>query len=193
MLAAGAQEQTKPKVDKKEQDLGEKLVRKALGESEGDVMAEIIRLSATAARKLDVEFDAGEETQGIQREIVDLLDHAIKQAAENRRKSRRNSSSSQSDRRSMSPDQSGRPGAQGDAVLDDSVSGQRSDAAAIPGKPKEAQLPSGALEEGRRGWGLLPARDRDEMLQGKGEGILERYRKVIEKYYRALQGIEDKR
>ena len=45
---------------------------------------------------------------------------------------------------------------------------------------------AGRLKEFRRGWGNLPQRDRDEVLQGIDEDSLEKYRRQIESYFRAL-------
>ncbi|MCP4247470.1 MAG: hypothetical protein GY778_10520, partial [bacterium] len=45
---------------------------------------------------------------------------------------------------------------------------------------------TGRFREFRRGWGNLPARDRDEVLQGIDEDVLEKYRHLIERYFRTL-------
>ena len=49
----------------------------------------------------------------------------------------------------------------------------------------------GPFRESRRGWGHLPARDRDELLQGVEEAFIEQYRPQIEQYYRALTETEE--
>ena len=47
------------------------------------------------------------------------------------------------------------------------------------------------LRELRRGWGRLPARDRDEVVQGFDQDFLTKYRQWIERYYRALASPEE--
>ena len=70
--------------------------------------------------------------------------------------------------------------------------------AAAQGKTTEADRAAeprptrrGEFRESRRGWGHLPQRDRDELLQGIDEEFIEQYRPQIEQYYRALTETED--
>ena len=43
-----------------------------------------------------------------------------------------------------------------------------------------------AAGEATRGWGFLPERDRDEIIQGFEETFMSKYREQIERYYRLL-------
>ena len=65
--------------------LGERLIRQAHGDADEDVMDTILRLMSSAAQRLEIELDAGEETQAVQRQIMDQLDAAIKIAGVRRR------------------------------------------------------------------------------------------------------------
>ena len=170
-------------------DLGEKLIRKTVQEGEEDVMARIMRHMASAARMLDVRFDPGAETQSTQRRALNLLDEAIAQAAARRRPRSSQGQSSHPDKRTA-PDQA------------DSQENRRTDAqsqsgaSAKTGSPRKGDATGveavhGRFKETRRAWGMLPQRDRDEVIQGIEERFLERYRKLIEDYYRALQGEDD--
>jgi len=44
----------------------------------------------------------------------------------------------------------------------------------------------------RRGWGYLPARDREAIIQGAGDDFPARYREQIEEYYRAIAEAAEK-
>lgn len=186
---AAAQEPPKvgpPGARTPDEELGQRLIRRALDTPEDDLMAAIIRLMHEAARRLEVEFDAGEPTQVLQQRVMDQLDDAIKEAAARRRKSNPEDPGSQSDKRQRSPPAKKPPS-----------KGKEQRAGAIPEPAAQSGGPAdddplrtasgGELKESRRGWGNLPQREREEIIQGVGENYLERYRAWIERYYRALQ------
>ena len=187
---AWAQEQAQPDPQQEEKELGERLIRKAVSDADEDIMSTIIRLMGEASRKLEVEFDAGEETQTLQRQITDRLDEAIKVAAFQLRPRRSAPKPGEGDKRKMprerkAPADQG-DGSQGEATEDaSSLSAQdgQSSAATADG--------NGEKDAARRAWGHLPSRQRDEVIQGIGEVFLERYRAWIERYYRALQETEE--
>ena len=176
--------------DDKDERLGERLIRQAAADSDEDLMDSIIRLMSEAARKLEIEFDAGGQTQTVQSKILDRLNDAIKAAASQRRPRRSTGPPSDADKRRMpkgkrrTSDKGGRPT---DSRMDSSSSSP-SDA---EGKPLDRESTSGDLRELRRTWGHLPMREREEIIQGITESFLERYREWIERYYRALQETED--
>ena len=176
-------EPPKPK-DEKDRQLAESLMRKASTGAAEDLMDSIIRLMRESARRIEYDFDAGDETQAVQRQIVGRLDEAIKIAASQRRPKRSRQRSG--DKRRMAEP--------GDGSKDESASsrgqaGQTTDVTepSAGGVVTDSKLKSGTLEETRRTWGHLPLRDRDALIQGSGEAYLERYREWIERYYRALQ------
>ncbi len=185
-----AQTREQPKVnepEKKEERLGERLIRQAATDSQEDMMAGIIRLMGDAERNLEIDFDPGDQTQDVQRRIVDRLDDAVKEAASQRRPRRSSGRPRGGDKRQMpkgQPDQGARTS--GDAG-DPGESTSRT-----PGGVAADRTPTdGDIHELRRTWGHLPMREREEIIQGIGESFLERYRDWIERYYRALQEAED--
>lgn len=171
----------------KTKKLGQRLIRQIAGDDSEDIMNTIVRGMKQAARRLDLDFDPGEETQTLQQRIVDQLDQAIKTAAAQRRPIRRSQRSTSSDkRRKLTKKSVQRAGESTKAA------GKKSNDTTAQQNPPEGGSPEdgprgGRLDEVRRTWGHLPARERDEIIQGISESFLERYRDWIERYYRALQ------
>ncbi len=189
--ASLAQGKTRPPESaKSDEKLGERLVRKAVTDADEDLMESVTRLMSEAARRLEIEFDAGDETQDVQRRILNRLSRAIKVAASRRRLRRQSDQRSRSDKRRMSK---GKPRT---SDKEKRQSGDRTAAASSStvgagGSVAEHKTPGGDLQEIRRSWGHLPMREREEIIQGIAESFLERYRDRIERYYRALQETED--
>jgi hypothetical protein len=186
-----AQERTEPSEAEKTDDrLGERLIRKAVAGSDEDVMAGIIRAMNEAARKLEIDFNTGQETQELQRRALVELDRAIKAAAAQRRPRRQSGQSTSPDKRRM-------PTRQGDAskpetTAADGQEGRTPSDSAATGQTEAQEGPArGDLRELRRAWGHLPMREREEIIQGIGENYLEKYREWIERYYQALQEEEE--
>jgi len=175
-------ESPKPPTDDK---LGEKLIRRAEGSQDENIMEKLLQLMYDVAKELQLDFDTGEETQRMQQQIVSQLNEAIKIAAAQRRASRSGGSSS-SDTRRMSQAKPGRTERGRGQPQDGKVAGEPS-TASPPGSMVEGVATSGELRESRRSWGHLPMRAREEIIQGVGERFLERYREWVERYYRALQ------
>lgn len=171
------------RADKK---VGERLIRKATGDTDDDLMAEILMMMGESSHKLEIDFNPGDNTQALQARIVEQLDEVIKVAASRRRPRLRSMPADSSDKRrkpSGKPDASEKP-------TDSGQSGEDSTA----GTTTEGRTPTtdtdrmrGDLRELRRTWGHLPMREREEVIQGIGETYLQRYRDWIERYYRALQ------
>ncbi len=171
----------------KTKKLGQRLIRQIAGDDSDDIMDTIIRGMQQAARRLDLDFDPGEETQMLQQRIVNQLDEAIKTAAAQRRPSRQSQQSTSSDKRRKLTKKSAQR--EGESTK---AGGKNSGATTAQQQPPEGESPEdgprgGRIDEIRRTWGHLPARERDEIIQGISESFLERYRDWIERYYRALQ------
>ena len=181
------QDQSPPKTDKKDRELSKKLLNKTGQPSDESVMEVVIRLMADAAARLEIRFDTGEDTLGLQDDILARLDEAIELAASQRRRSRNSQEGAAGDRRRQltkhsaqrQKDQTGKGEGKGQtdgkAPSDNTI-----------GEVTNSQ-PGGDMLDTRRGWGHLPQRERDEIIQGVGERYLQRYRAWIEKYYRALR------
>ncbi|MBE7457545.1 MAG: hypothetical protein KJ057_02630 [Phycisphaerae bacterium] len=171
-----------------EEELARKLVRQTTGEGEDDLMTKIMRMMSEGARRLEVTFDAGAETQALQKEIIKELDNAIAVAAQNTKR-KPQSNASRSDRRTASrprSDGSRQPGAEQRSAEASSEPGQ--DATTAPGGDGVERDRDVELKERRRAWGNLPQRDRDEVIEGMNEAVLPRFREWVERYYRSLQG-----
>ena len=188
-LAVNAQTaEPQPSPDQEEQeDLSERLIRQATGEQDAGLMGRIMNLMSEAAGQLKRDFDPGQDTQQIQGEIIEKLDEAI--AVAQRRRSRVSGQQQQvSDKRRGQRRTDGqKPGQQpadGDKPPDREASTTGQDQGA-------KSTATGRLREFRRGWGNLPQRDRDEVLQGIDEDVLEKYRPLIEDYFRALSEDEE--
>lgn len=180
---APAQQQPDPAdpQDDAHDDLAEKLIRQSTGRADRGVMDWIQRLMERSAGALSSDFDPGDQTQATQRKIISKLDDAI--AAAQRNRSRSNSSGQQSgDKRKSKPQSKKQTKPQ-----DGSATGQASTSTTGGGSADDTRLGDDPrFKESRRGWGHLPARDRDEVLQGIGESVLEKYRTLIDRYFRAL-------
>lgn len=185
---------TPPAAEQKDpSDLGERLVRKTVNDADEDVMAEILRLMGESSRRLDVDFDAGTDTQAVQQRVMERLDDAIKQAAAQLRKQKSSPREKSADKRKQESGTKEQQEERERRQRDQATPSPEDSAADQHGDVAETKLPGGELQESRRAWGLLPLRDRDEVIQGKNEQYLDRYRLLIEQYFRALQGAEEDR
>jgi len=168
-------------------DLGQRLIRKTITDGEEDLMATIVRLMTEASRRMEIEFDPGEETQSLQGRIQGKLEEAIKAAASKQRSRKKSPVQTDPDKRRMptTSKREQRPEAKAKSESPPRRSSTTAEApAAADGRSEAARA---TLQETRRSWGHLPRREREEVIQGVGEGFLERYRVWIERYYRALQ------
>ena len=185
--AAFAQEDTSPnKPPQRVDDLGERLIRKAVTDGEEDIMATIVRLMTEATRKMEIEFDPGDETQALQGRIQVKLEEAIRAAASKQRARKQAPAPTDPDKRRM-PTTGKREQPPAGKAKGGSSPGSASNTADAPAADGRSEAQRAALRETRRNWGHLPRREREEVIQGVGEGFLERYRVWIERYYRALQ------
>lgn len=179
------QDSPKP-VDQKDKQLGERLIRNAVETSKEDLMISILRLMNESTRLLEIEFDTGDETQNKQDTILKKLDEAIQAAAAQRRMKRSKPKQWQGDQR-KNPKPGQQKNKQTGKTQDRSAGQSSSDVDGNKGTPTETDAEGGNLNETRRSWGLLPQRQREEVIQGSREAFLERYRQWIERYYQALQ------
>ena len=188
---AAAQDPARPTdLDEREKKMGERLIRKAATDSDEDLMDGIIRMMNDAARRLEIEFDAGDETQEVQQAVLDGLNGAIKAAASQRRLRRRTTQPTEGDKRRMRKSQGGV--SDGESQSTGNGADQPSAASTnTRGTGADGKTGRGDLRDLRQSWGHLPMREREEIIQGIGESFIERYREWIERYYRALQETEE--
>lgn len=192
-IGLAQQERAEDAAVQREQDdeLTRRLIREATGGAEEGVMERTMRLMDEAHTRLAVRFDPGVETQALQQQVLDQLDSAIAQAAAGRSQ-RRSSRQEQvaTDKRMLPKPKRGR--ADTKEAADDSSS---TETTTSDGPSESAGLIRSGLQiplrETRRGWGHLPSRDREELIQGIDSEFLDKYRTLIERYYRALAEAED--
>ena len=167
----------------RDRDLSKRLIRKATTDTDGDVMSQVMSLMTDAEKRLVRGLDAGPETQAVQQRILERLDDAIATALQQRLPGRA--------QRMVQGERRKKPDQPPDKHEDQK--GPPAEDAAEPGESTDAGTGTepgtgrrGPFREFRRGWGHLPQRDRDELLQGIEEEFIEQYRPQIEQYYRAL-------
>lgn len=186
-LIGSTRGQVTPKpVDQKDKQLADRLIRNAVEKSEEDLMASIVRLMSESTRLLEIEFDTGDVIQHKQNTILKKLDEAVKAAAAQRRMKRSKPKQWQGDQRKK-PKPGQQIDGQAEKIQSRSSSNSSSDVTGNKGTPTEIDAEGGKLNETRRAWGVLPKRQREEIIQGSSEAFLERYRQWIERYYQALQ------
>lgn len=164
----------------------DELVRKLLGgESTAvDQVERMLQDMGEASTRLTSQLDAGSQTQAAQRRALEGLDELIRQAGENRSASPQTSRvrprGERDAQRHRTPDERKQTnqGKGGQA--------QRGGPGAAGGAGEDSANKKAAKAEMVRGWGYLPGRERDEVIQGFDEEFLVKYREQIMEYYRRL-------
>lgn len=164
----------------------ERLVKKLLGgdASTVDAMDEALHRMDQAAHRLRDAFDTGPETQQAQQRALGGIDQLIEQARKNQ-VSRNSSQTARrpAERRRRDGREEGRAEA-GQAATGAQADGKQARAEG-PAKSRAAQRP-GEKAELLRGWGYLPQRDREEIVQGYDDEFLPKYSTAIARYYEDL-------
>lgn len=180
-----------PGKQKEPDDLTQRLIRESVTASDEDLMDRILRLMGSSAHRLEIDFDAGDETQAVQQRIAKELDDAIKLSASRMRKVSQNLPEANSDERRHQRDPSTPRQRKMDVGKKNGDNNPPDATTESTGVAEPDSRPDTPFRESRRGWGHLPRRQREEVLQGIGEQSLERYREWIDRYYRALQEAEE--
>ncbi len=120
-----------------------------------------------AARKIDG-GDTGGNTQGEQKEIVDIIEELIKKAEQQEGKGQ------------------GQGGGNGSPRNGDQSNSPLNKSKIAPGASKTGNL--GAKKRGKPGdqWGKMRDKEREEVLQAMKEKFPDRYRELLEQYHRQL-------
>ncbi|MCE9589993.1 MAG: hypothetical protein K8S99_05660 [Planctomycetes bacterium] len=171
------------------------------GKEAGDLFDEALTEMKDASERLGAELDAGTDTQRLQQSVLAKLDRVI--AAADAQQSQSSSSSSSSGK-PREQDRGGQPqggppksggggsggGASGGA---DQQGGGKSNTGGnrAPTGDRTTQGADKAINEQRSEWGNLPARLRDQLLEGQNERFSPIYRELTEQYYKRLA--EEKR
>lgn len=136
-------------------------------------MGEVVDLMQYSSRRLR-EGDSGEELQGRQQRIVELLDRLIEEAEEKESSCQKNAGAGGGGGDGGGQQQGGSP----QSPMPQSM---------LPGGGSAEQM----LREGRRAnpgemWGAMPPAERERVLQALRESFPGRYRQLVEQYYEEL-------
>jgi len=189
---ASSQAPTSTRPASRTSDRDEALIRKLLddatGRRQGPAMERVLDGMHASRIKLSGHFDPGVQTQRIQRQVLSDLDEAIAEALKTQRFQSGAGTTLPADKtpRPATASAPKREASDDCAAAQDSAS-PKSDDTPTRGRPATGpSAPLGEMRELRRGWGWLPLRDREEVLQGFEQDFLLKYREWIERYYRAL-------
>ena len=166
--------QDKPLEDKAEKDIG--LI--------GDRMAR-------SQQRLQDHYDPGKTTQKIQDRIVKNMDELIAMAQQQQQQQASSKKSQQPGDPQQGPPKPGEGEAQANGPAQGNQPGQPNPGqtaaerdAATAANENNAQL--GNLKETADQWGQVSPRLHDAVLEGAGEKVPEKYRKMVQDYYRSL-------
>lgn len=142
---------------------------------------------ARARQRLAINNDPGPVTQRIQKRIVDNLDDLIRMA---QNQAQQQSSSSQQQGQAQNQQPQPRPGQNGQQPANQGAQANAANSPAQasvlrPGATPNAQS-SGRIEGRGDQWGDLPPHIRAAVVEGQGEHVVPKYRKLVEDYYRSL-------
>lgn len=157
------------------------LVRRLKGGTDSDaVFVRVLRNMEQSYRRLTAQLDAGAQTQQIQSQIIADLDDAIATARRMQSSGRRTGQQLDSRRAGRRLRDTESPG-EGESARADGTSSGPDD------KPGATQRPvGGRLGDVGRGWGNLPDRDREAVIQSMHDRFVQKYDELIRRYYEAL-------
>lgn len=161
-------------------ELDPSVVRRIEGEDLTDQFRMAMAEMREAAERLGSKLDVGLPTQRIQESVLTRLDQVIEEAKrQQQQKGGGGSSQGQPQQReSGSAQNTGQPQPGGSSANQTGAAGS--------GQPPAGTDTEGAMQEGKAEWGSLPARLREELLEGLNERYSDIYRDLTEAYYRRL-------
>ena len=165
-----------------DQELIEYLLRSASGSGQVNLSQRISRRMELSSQRIGDEFEIGRDTQRLQQRIIDDLEEAIAQLNNQQSKSSEQGSGQQE--KSQQP----KGGAQQRSAETSSTATPGNTGGGATPTATASSSDAAPIEEGRREWGHLPPRDRDRVIQGRQQPYIEKFRDLIERYYRALAG-----
>ena len=127
---------------------------------------------------LGEDHDPGEVTQRVQKGIIDGLDALIAMANQQR--------SQQSSQAQGGKPGEPRPGSQSQPGAANTTANQPAKESTVSPGAKPPETVSGDIRQTAKEWGGLSARDRKDIIDSAGEDIVEKYRSLVEDYYRSL-------
>ena len=180
-----------------DQELKDFLLKEEVKEGEGeDTVVKNVKTAgdrmARSRQRLALNNDPGQVTQTIQKKIVETLDQLIdlsrqqQQQAQNPQQAKNNAQKQNKELGTSKVSQQeakAQPGKQPGSKTGGTSPAQAS--TLNPGERKEADLTQ-TLQEKLAEWGALTQRQRDAIIEGRSEQIIEKYRGLVEDYYREL-------
>jgi len=175
-------------------ELIRRMLDRAAGEGDDEeVLQRVMRLMEASRLRLAAQFDPGEQTQRVQRRILDDLDEAIKRSGKRRgRPQQKQQQKKSADRRSRGQRQQQQQQQKQNKAASDQRKRAGDEAPVGRGEAENGKVTRTPVERGRQ-WGNLPARDRDAVLQGIKDDYLPKFKEMIERYYKALGRPESER
>jgi hypothetical protein len=137
---------------------------------------------ARSRQRLTVRRDPGEVTQLIQRRIIEDLDRLIDQARSREAETRNSQPKSRGEQKQQAQPGSSQAQNQGSPQPAGSNAAQQSTAGPAGSEARPAQ----EIRESMAEWGGITPRQRQAVIEGASENVVERYRKIVDDYYRAL-------
>jgi hypothetical protein len=153
-----------------------------LGRHSDGVVARTAARMDESARRLGKEFDAGAQTQEVQRRILSDLDELID--ALNRARAKPGKPNSGGSGGALEPKR-----ADGQQIATSSAPSPASTAASASDKPAPATAataPSGEFVDRRQAFVQISPRLRPAVIEGASEQVSEKYRGLTEAYYKAV-------
>ena len=185
--------------DGMDDELVRKLLNRAAGQGENEeVVQRIMRLMEASRLRLGGRFDPGDQTQKIQKRILEEMDEAIKRS----RQSRSRSQQQKQQRASRSGVQRRRGQRRNGQQQKKDQQGKGQQTGAGKDAAEDEQASKGQAQSGEKGkraavtarsWGNLPPRDREAVLQGIKDDVLPKFRALIDRYYKALSASANER
>lgn len=148
------------------------------GEQLGDAFIQAVDLMGSVAQRIQTQKDAGVQTQRLQEDILRRLDQLISSMEQQQQQSSSSSSSSSSQQQQQQPNQ---PQQQQQQRSNGSESNEHASAPELQEGPLRPNL-----EPVTAAWGNLPARVRDQLLQGIDDRFSALYENMTEAYYKRL-------
>ena len=166
----------------------ELLAGKPIGEDSEPTLEDVSR-RMTRSRVRLADKDAGAITQKIQKRLMQSLDALIQKAQQQQAQSSSSSSGSGGKQAKAKPTGQQPGGGKDGPGQNGKRAGEGTEAArestlSPGGKPPDAPL--GDIRQTARDWGGISARDRQAVIDSSGEDVVEKYRKLVEDYYRSL-------
>ncbi|MEK6237779.1 MAG: hypothetical protein N2C14_23970 [Planctomycetales bacterium] len=181
-----------PAKDELDRSLLEELKTDAEPDGDSHPFSQIAR-QMQRVESLISEGDAGDETQGVQREILGQLTELLKQAQKQCAQCQKpgQPQDSQQSRRSSVPKpgqpKGGQPKPQQDSQQDNQPKqGEEATDRVEQADPEAAELDHEVTDLVRAVWGHLPEREREVLVQLFNEKYLPQYQQLIKQYYSRL-------